>query len=93
MAAIRAMRASQTYDEAYEMRRPVRPTQTVCVQVNRFSMPGYAATGSEEYPYSEIPDPLPAPLLPGASGTISCNRKSPLPDPCQWERRTLGEFH
>jgi hypothetical protein len=61
MTAIRAIRASQAYDEAYEMRRPVRPTQTAYIQVNRHSMPGYAASGSEPY-YSEIKDDEPPTL-------------------------------
>jgi hypothetical protein len=64
---IRAIRASQAYDDAYEMRRPVRPTQTAYIQVNHHSMPGYAATGSEPY-YSEIPDPPPSVLVPNAPG-------------------------
>jgi hypothetical protein len=53
------------------MRRPVRPTRTAYIQVNRHSMPGYAATRSEPF-YSEIPDPPPAPEpapLPKAAGT------------------------
>jgi hypothetical protein len=60
MTAVRAIRASQAYDEAYEMRRPVRPTQTAYIQVNRNSTPGYTATRSEPF-YSEIPDPPSAP--------------------------------